>query len=85
MGSTPIALPVAIGVAAVVYGGADDSPGLQLLGVLPVLDDARRSGRTDPRSPGTVPVSAGGPAPQRGSIGVKVPARASMTVAASGR
>ncbi|GAA2519528.1 hypothetical protein [Pilimelia columellifera] len=31
---------VAIGVAAVVYGGADDSPGLQLLGVLLVVGAA---------------------------------------------
>lgn len=30
-------LAVVIGVAAVVYGEADDSPGLQLLGVLLVL------------------------------------------------
>jgi drug/metabolite transporter (DMT)-like permease len=30
-------LGVALGVAAVVYGGADDSPGLQGLGVLLVL------------------------------------------------
>lgn len=27
-------LAVAIGVAAIVYGGADDSPGLQLLGAV---------------------------------------------------
>ncbi|MEH1057926.1 hypothetical protein V6U89_22295 [Micromonospora sp. CPCC 206171] len=30
-------LAVAIGVAGIVYGEADDSPGLQLLGVLLVL------------------------------------------------
>ncbi|GAA2187813.1 hypothetical protein [Micromonospora lupini] len=30
-------LVVALGVAAVVYGGADDSPGLQLIGVLLVV------------------------------------------------
>ncbi|WP_422738994.1 hypothetical protein ACN263_06970 [Micromonospora sp. WMMD729] len=28
---------VALGVAAVVYGGADDSPGLQLIGALLVV------------------------------------------------
>ncbi|MEU6203042.1 hypothetical protein ABZ814_05570 [Micromonospora musae] len=34
----PVALlAVAIGVAAVVYGEADDSPGLQLLGALLVI------------------------------------------------
>ncbi len=32
-----VVLVVAIGVAAVVYGEADDSPGLQLLGVLVVV------------------------------------------------
>jgi hypothetical protein len=32
-----LALGVALGVAAVVYGEADDSPGLQLIGVLLVL------------------------------------------------
>jgi len=32
-----VALAVVIGVAAFVYGGADDSPGLQLLGALLVL------------------------------------------------
>ncbi|MCF0096480.1 MULTISPECIES: hypothetical protein [unclassified Micromonospora] len=30
-------LVVALGVAAVVYGGADDSPGLQLIGALLVV------------------------------------------------
>ncbi|GAB3977246.1 MULTISPECIES: hypothetical protein [Plantactinospora] len=30
-------LVVALGVAAVLYGGADDSPGLQLIGVLLVV------------------------------------------------
>ncbi|MBM0234376.1 hypothetical protein JNW91_22575 [Micromonospora sp. STR1_7] len=30
-------LAVALGVAAVVYGGADDSPGLQLLGAVLVV------------------------------------------------
>lgn len=30
-------LALAIGVAGIVYGGADDSPGLQLLGVLLVI------------------------------------------------
>ncbi|MEU4335582.1 hypothetical protein AB0F59_13225 [Micromonospora lupini] len=30
-------LVVALGVAAVVYGGADDSPGLQFIGVLLVV------------------------------------------------
>ncbi|MEU8298985.1 hypothetical protein AB0C04_17075 [Micromonospora sp. NPDC048909] len=30
-------LAVALGVAAVVYGGADDSPGLQLLGAALVV------------------------------------------------
>jgi hypothetical protein len=30
-------LAVAIGVAAIVAGGADDSPGLQLLGVVVVI------------------------------------------------
>ncbi|MGC4878783.1 hypothetical protein ACLQ26_21305 [Micromonospora sp. DT43] len=30
-------LAVALGVAAVAYGGADDSPGLQLIGVLLVV------------------------------------------------
>jgi hypothetical protein len=30
-------LAIAIGVAAVVAGGADDSPGLQLLGVLLII------------------------------------------------
>ena len=29
-----VLLAVVIGVAAVLYGGADDSPGLQLLGAL---------------------------------------------------
>ena len=30
-------LAIAVGVAAVVAGGADDSPGLQLLGVLLII------------------------------------------------
>ncbi|MFC4019324.1 hypothetical protein ACFOW4_15435 [Micromonospora sp. GCM10011542] len=30
-------LVIALGVAGVVYGGADDSPGLQLLGVVLVV------------------------------------------------
>lgn len=32
-----VVLAFVIGVAAILYGGADDSPGLQLLGVLLVL------------------------------------------------
>ncbi len=32
-----VLLAVAIGVAGIVYGGADDSPGLQLLGVVCVV------------------------------------------------
>jgi hypothetical protein len=32
-------LAVALGVAAIIYGGADDSPGLQLIGVL-IIDGA---------------------------------------------
>jgi hypothetical protein len=30
-------LAVALGVAAIIYGGADDSPGLQLIGVLIIV------------------------------------------------
>jgi hypothetical protein len=30
-------LAVALGVAAILYGGADDSPGLQLIGVLIII------------------------------------------------
>jgi hypothetical protein len=30
-------LAVALGVAAILYGGADDSPGLQLIGVLIIV------------------------------------------------
>ncbi len=33
-----VALLAAIGVAAIVFGGYDDSPGLQGLGVLVVVD-----------------------------------------------
>jgi membrane protein implicated in regulation of membrane protease activity len=33
----PAILVVAIGVAAFVYGGADDSPGLQLIGAVLVI------------------------------------------------
>ena len=32
-----VVLAVAIGVLGIVYGGSDDSPGLQLLGVLLVV------------------------------------------------
>lgn len=39
-------LVLAIGVAAVVYGGADDSPGLQLLGVLLALGAVASGVRT---------------------------------------
>jgi hypothetical protein len=36
---------VALGVAAIVYGGMDDSPGLQLIGVLIVLGATALVGR----------------------------------------
>jgi hypothetical protein len=32
-----VALAVLLGIAAFLYGGADDSPGLQLIGVLLVI------------------------------------------------
>ena len=44
-------LLIAIGVAAVVLGGADDSPGLQLIGVLLVVGAVALSVRTARRSP----------------------------------
>jgi hypothetical protein len=43
-------LVVAIGVAAVVLGGADDSPGLQLIGVLLVVGAVALTVRTARRS-----------------------------------
>lgn len=43
-------LAVAIGVAAVVFGEADDSPGLQGLGVLLVIGTVALSVRTAQRS-----------------------------------
>lgn len=43
-------LAVAIGIGAVVAGGADDSPGLQLLGVLVVVGAVAVSVRAARRS-----------------------------------
>ncbi|GAB7036368.1 MULTISPECIES: hypothetical protein [Catenuloplanes] len=47
-----VALAVVTGVAAFVYGGADDSPGLQLIGAVLVLGSAalavRRARRRTP-------------------------------------
>ena len=43
-------LAIALGVAAVVLGGADDSPGLQLIGVLLVVGAVTLSVRTARRS-----------------------------------
>jgi hypothetical protein len=41
-----VAIAVALGVAAVVYGEADDSPGLQLVGGLLVLGAVAHAVRT---------------------------------------
>lgn len=46
---------VAVGVAAVVLGEADDSPGLQLLGVLLVLGVVVTAGRRRRRAGAAVP------------------------------
>ena len=35
-----ISIAIALGAVAVVYGGADDSPGLQLIGVVLILGAA---------------------------------------------
>lgn len=45
-----VAVGVAIGVAAIVYGESDDSPGLQLIGVLLVAGAVTLSVRTVRRS-----------------------------------
>jgi hypothetical protein len=45
-----VALGIAVGVAAVVYGEADDSPGLQFLGVLIVAGTVAFGVRTARRS-----------------------------------
>jgi hypothetical protein len=44
-------LVAAVGVLAVVYGGSDDSPGLQLLGVLLVIGAIGYGVRTARRRP----------------------------------
>jgi hypothetical protein len=43
-------LAVALGVAAIIYGGADDSPGLQLIGVLLIVGAVAVGVRTALRS-----------------------------------
>jgi hypothetical protein len=46
-----VVLVAALGVLAVVYGGSDDSPGLQLLGVLLVVGAIAYGVRTARRRP----------------------------------
>jgi peptidoglycan/LPS O-acetylase OafA/YrhL len=54
-----VALAVAVGVAAVVAGGADDSPGLQMLGLVVAVGAVvygvrtRRARKQDPSPPPT--------------------------------
>jgi len=46
----PLILAIAIGVAAIVLGGADDAPGFQLLGLLLVVGSVALGVRTARRS-----------------------------------